>query len=215
MPDYFRFRADSPYVLAGLTQQEINGVQTWQNQTLDYEFSFHTQHEAGHPCYLAEPDGPRRNLPKLNVKEGSRLEMLQQGSIRSQACGDDFEAVIRANLALFRKLAGAYYAEAVRKQTAAKWVVDYCCAKQRGKAVLRYLFPEDLAARVQTDGNRIEYAQLLWPNFKARSGSLYRKPSCPQHKNTDCIAEVLTLLPANSREKLAGYIEDDGGLVAY
>ena len=68
MPDFFEFKRNDPYVTARLTQLEINGVRAWQSDRLDYQFSFHTQHEAGWPCYLSEPDGPGRNLPKINLK---------------------------------------------------------------------------------------------------------------------------------------------------
>jgi hypothetical protein len=214
MPDFFKFQATSDYIIKGLTQQEIAGVGRWQATNLDYDFSFHTQHEAGHPCYLVEPDGPRRNLPKINLKIPGNLPLIQGSSVRDIHRGADFQAVIRANTPLFQKLAAVFYAEAVRKKSLAKWVVQFNCSAHtnRWPTVLRYRFPEELEARVQPDGNQISYAQTVWPNFKHRTGTLYRKPICKWH-GADCMIDTLVLLPAESLQKLDGFIEDDGELI--
>ena len=67
MPQFFEFKRNDPYVTQHLTRGEIAGVRRWQSDLLAYQFSLHTQHEAGWPVYLSEPNGPNRNLPKINV----------------------------------------------------------------------------------------------------------------------------------------------------
>ena len=71
MPTHFNFLSDDETVLAGLDATTRDEVTQWQNARLAYQFSFHTQHEAGWPCYLKEPNGPGRNLPKMNLLEGA------------------------------------------------------------------------------------------------------------------------------------------------
>lgn len=71
MPKQFRFEPTHPYVASVLTATEIANVTRWQAAERDFQFEFHTTHVLGWPCYLREPDGPSRNLPKINMKEGA------------------------------------------------------------------------------------------------------------------------------------------------
>jgi hypothetical protein len=69
MPAYFSFERDDKYIREHLTPTEINGVVKWQSDALNYEFSFHEQHDLGWPAYIIE-SGKRgvRDRPKLNLK---------------------------------------------------------------------------------------------------------------------------------------------------
>lgn len=109
MATYFRFAKDDEYVKEHLTEEEIKEVKRWQSQKLDYEFSFHTQHEAGWPLYIIEPgQRGRRNRPKINLKEPT-YQILEGKSLSSQSIGNDAKEVAKASLTELQKLASAYY----------------------------------------------------------------------------------------------------------
>lgn len=198
MPDFFEFKRNDAYVSARLTQAEINGVQTWQSDRLDYQFSFHTQHEAGWPCYLSEPNGPGRNLPKINLKVPTNPPALLQGeSVRNNDVGGDFRDVIRANVALFQKLAKAYYEGQEQAQVAsAKWVVLFKCRNDRNAKPVAIKLP----ARAQA------IPAAFWPNFKA----LAKKPNCPLHKTVSCLVDELGELSAADAAKVKKFYDDNG-----
>ena len=198
MPDFFEFKRNDPYVSARLTQLEINGVRTWQSDRLDYHFSFHTQHEAGWPCYLSEPDGPGRNLPKINLKVPTNPPALLQGeSVRNNDVGVDFRDVIRANVPLFQKLARGYY-KAVEAEQAPRssWVVLFKCKNDRNAKPVAIKLP----ARAQA------IAATFWSNFRAFA----KKPNCPLHRNALCLAEEVKELEAVEAAKVKKRYDDNG-----
>jgi hypothetical protein len=198
MPDFFEFKRDNEYVRARLTQQEINGVRTWQSDRLDYQFSFHTQHEAGWPCYLSEPDGPGRNLPKINLKVPTNPPALLQGdSVRSNEVGLDFRDVIRANVPLFQKLARLYYEpEAEEQVPRASWVVLFKCKNDRNAKPVGIKLPTRAQAIPET----------FWANFKAFA----KKPNCPLHRNPICLEAEVTELAATEAAKVKKRYDDNG-----
>jgi hypothetical protein len=88
MPENFEFVPENAYVQAHSTEQQRGAVRRWQNQRLDYKFSFHTQHDGGWPCYLVELKGPGRHLPKINLKVPTDpLELLQGESVKNNKAG--------------------------------------------------------------------------------------------------------------------------------
>ena len=96
MPEQFHFHRNDPTVTAALSVSDIGEVAVWQGQTSDFLFEFHTMHEAGWPCYLREPNGPNRNLPKLNLKTGAWTGTLLQGaSVRNQQNAQEFFLFLR------------------------------------------------------------------------------------------------------------------------
>jgi hypothetical protein len=182
MPEQFHFHRDDPTVVAALTPHEIAQVTVWQGQTSDFEFEFHTQHEAGWPCYLREPDGPARNLPKLNLKGNAWTgTLLQPESVRDQHNAQEFERVITDNLEAFRKMARRYY-EGVEVVNAAApaWFVKFTCMKdQRTKPVF---------IRLPDRG------QVLGATFWSNMQRTAKKPPCPMHKNSMCLDGVAVQL---------------------
>jgi hypothetical protein len=202
MPDFFEFKRDNDYVRQRLTPDEIAGVNRWQSDRLNYRFSFHTQHEAGWPCYLSEPDGPKRNLPKVNLKVPTNPPvLLEPTSVVDNHAGVDFRDVIRANVPLFQKLARSYYEPTGTAETRGPtWVVVYKCQKaSQAKPV---------GVRIPQSGQVI--GQTFWLNFRQYA----KAPSCPMHRNPDCMIPELTSIPANDVAKvtkrfdLNGTIED-------
>lgn len=198
MPDFFEFKRNDPYVVQRLTQAEINGVQTWQSDRLDYQFSFHTQHEAGWPCYLSEPNGPGRNLPKINLKVPTNPPALLQGeSVRNNDIGTDFRDVIRANVALFQKLARSYYEGQEQAQVVrASWAVMFKCRNDRNAKPVAVKLPVRAQAIPET----------FWANFKAFA----KKPNCPLHRNASCLSEALQELAATDAAKVKKFYDDNG-----
>ncbi|MDE3179863.1 MAG: hypothetical protein KGM47_09410 [Acidobacteriota bacterium] len=175
MPEDFEFKRTDRYVQRLLTQQEINQVQHWQSDRLDYQFSFHTQHEAGWPCYLKEPDGPNRNLPKINLKVPTNPPQLLQGdSVRNNNAGADFRDVIRANVLLFQKLARAYYEpDDVQNVALPQKVVRFTCTTSRQAKAVDVKLP----SRAQP------IPDTFWLNMQRYA----HKPDCPLHKNSRCM----------------------------
>ena len=109
MPEQFKFVRTNSTVTKALSRNEILAVTVWQDGASDFQFEFHTQHEAGWPCYLREPDGPNRGLPKLNLKGDAWTgTLLQPGEVRDQDKSQEFQNVITANLEAFRKMAQAF-----------------------------------------------------------------------------------------------------------
>lgn len=201
MPEDFEFKRTDRYVLRLLTQDEINRVHVWQSERLDYQFSFHTQHEAGWPCYLKEPDGPNRNLPKINLKVPTNPPALLQGdSVRNNDVGADFRDVIRANVPLFQKLARAYYdAEEVRQVAAAKKVVRFTCSLSRqAKAV-------DLKLPARAD----PIPETFWLNMQRYA----KKPECPLHKKPACMVGEVVELSALDAAKVKKQYDNNGEIV--
>lgn len=131
MPVYFSFTADDPVVKnkkRGLSGTEILAVTRWQTTELDYHFSFHELHTAGHPVYVCKSsDHGQRKMTKADVNgktvdqvgfvNGEKLEKKQL---------DDAKAVIAENLAAFQKLAKNYY-EGVDDIQAPKNVTEILC----------------------------------------------------------------------------------------
>ena len=131
MPEQFHFHRNDPTVTVALAATDIQQITIWQNQTSDFQFEFHTQHEAGRPCYLREPDGPNRNLPKMNLEDGAWTgQLLQAASVRSQQNSQHFKHVVTNNLAASRKMAQRFYegVEVVRN-AAPPWFVKFTCTQ--------------------------------------------------------------------------------------
>jgi len=204
MPEFFEFKRTNPYITRHLTAEEIGRVQRWQNDRLTYQFSFHTQHEAGWPCYLSEPDGPGRNLPKINVKVPTNPPTILQGaSIRDNAVGVDFREVITANIALFQKLAEVYY-EGAGQQAPAQvpgWVVAFQCTQDRNGRVVFVRLPE--AAK--------PIPETYWANFSRFA----KKPVCPLHRNSNCMGNSkVQQIPYNDFAKVPNRYDGNGDIVA-
>jgi hypothetical protein len=185
MPAFFKFTRTSEYVLDQLTGDLFNAVETWQDERLDYEFSFHTQHEAGWPVYLVEPDGPSRNLPKINVKVPTKPpKLLQEASVQKPAVSEDFTAVVRANIPAFQALADLYYTgrevEVVRLSS---WVVVFKCNAKRSHA-------KPIQVELPKAGQQL--GETFCANFKRFA----KVPKCPVHKVQECIySEVVSIAP--------------------
>lgn len=203
MPDNFEFKSNDPYVVQNLTPQEIGTVTVWQSDDLDYEFSFHTQHEGGWPCYLKEPNGPNRNLPKINLKVPTTpISLLQGESVRQITVGQDFKAVITANLALFQKLARLYY-EGVEVQQVRRpaWVVSFQCKTDKHAKAVQVKLPESAQG----------LGTMFWLNFR-RFATV---PKCPLHRVSTCLEPSVVQLKhedaakVKKRYDLNGEIEDD------
>jgi hypothetical protein len=174
MPEFFEFKRNDPYVLRHLTQGEIAGVRRWQSDRLTYQFSFHTQHEGGWPCYLSEPNGPNRNLPKINVKVPTNPPAFLQGeSVRNNAVGADFREVVRANIPLFQKLAEPFYEGVEAPAQVTPWVVAYQCTLDRNPRFVYVKLPERAKS----------IPEAFWANFQ----QFAQKPNCTLHKNSNCM----------------------------
>ncbi|WP_444922772.1 hypothetical protein ACJJH9_11150 [Microbulbifer sp. DLAB2-AF] len=185
MPSQFNFIASDPVVINTLTEEEINEVSTWQNDYPEFKFEFHTMHEAGWPCYLREPNGPNRGLPKVNLKNYCG-QLLQGESVRSQECSSEFMRVISGNLELFQKLAKEYYeGKEVNIELKKFWYVKYKCAYSK-KAPLIII---QLPARGQA------IAEIFWLNMQ----NWAKKPECVLHKHTSCMLPA-TLEPFDKGE---------------
>jgi hypothetical protein len=110
--DTFNFVRNDKRIVKYLTATEINGVTTWQNISLDYEFEFHTMHTIGNPVYMREKSlGLGSSLPKIDTKDKSTLtiKVVNPERIKNPKCLEDFTKVVKANLPLFQKLAKIYY----------------------------------------------------------------------------------------------------------
>jgi hypothetical protein len=175
MPEQFHFYRNDRTVVAALTAIEIGKVTVWQGQTSDFHFEFHTQHEAGWPCYLREPDGPKRNLPKLNLKEGAWTgKLLQETSVRNERKSQEFKNVITNNLDAFRKMAKHYYEGVEVVSTAATaWYAKFTCTTFKHAKPVFVRLPE----RGQIIG------EIFWSNMQG----IARKPKCPVHKGSTCL----------------------------
>lgn len=187
MPEQFRFERTNAFVMAGLTPQQINEVREWQNPLTDFQFEFHTMHEAGWPCYLREPDGPNRGLPKINLLDYNG-QMLQQGAVRTQANRTEFERVLAANTEAFRILARRFYegVEVAPRTGQAGWYVQFQCNKSRQQPPVFVRLPE----RGQSVG------AVFWSNM-ARTAE---KPVCAQHRNSLCM--IPTAVQLNGQQAL-------------
>ncbi len=202
MPQHFEFTRTDPYVQQHLTPHEINAVTTWQSPRLDYQFSFHTMHEAGWPCYLVEPTGPERNLPKINLKVPTTpLQMLQQDSVRSQHVSDDFYAVIGANLAFFQRLADRFYegVEVVVNRNPSPVVTFKCNKSATAKPIL-----VKLPTRAQVVGT------VFWSNFKAFA----KPPKCSLHRTADCMVGTAEMMQYADAIKVQSRFDDYGEVKA-
>jgi hypothetical protein len=189
MPTHFNFNDDDDYVCSVLDEESRNSVETWQSVRYDYQFSFHTQHEAGWPCYLKEPDGPNRNLPKMNLKGDAYQGVVLQGiSVVDNHCGSDFKRVIVANVEAFRSLAERYYEgededEEIEVHRPPVLVVSFKCG--RGHQAHR---GREQRIKLPPDGQSI--ATIFWANFKRYAVV----PNCTQHRNSDCMTgEVIPI----------------------
>jgi len=201
LPQHFHFRPDDAYVTAHLSPNDIQNIQVWQDEGLAYQFSFHTQHEAGWPCYLVEPDGPNRNLPKINLKVPGNAPLLEGGNVRDNHVGADFAAVIRANIAHFQTLAAAYYDVETDEPVAGPlWVVRYTCNRDRRAPVLTFGLPR------RAQGNM---ASAFWSNMKGRT----TKPTCRLHRNSGCLDEAVVLLQANEASAIKTHYNDSGEVI--
>lgn len=175
MPEQFRFNRNDPTVVAALTQNQIAQVRVWQNETSDFQFEFHTQHEAGWPCYLREPNGPNRNLPKMNVREGSWTgQMLQGSSVRDQRNGQEFINVITNNLDAFRRMASRFYVGVeVVNAVASAWFVQFTCQTDKKAKPVFVRLPER--------------GQIIGPTFWSNMQRMAHKPKCPLHRRDACL----------------------------
>jgi hypothetical protein len=109
MAVYFNFTNGDDHITQNLTATEISGVTTWQDTSLDYDFSFHEMHEAGYPLYVCKSSGHgQRNMPKIDTK-GKTSATFVNGEKLTKAQREDAKAVVNANWALFAKLAREYY----------------------------------------------------------------------------------------------------------
>lgn len=199
MPAFFTFTNTDPYVTERIPEIELAGVTVWQNARLEYQFSFHTQHEAGWPCYIKEPTGPRRNLPKINLLVPTDpLTILEGGNVRVAANGKDFKAVIAANLAIFQTLAEGYYEgeEVEEVKIPDVWIATFECTNvKKNPCVKRVRLPD----RAQAIGD------AFWANYKYIAVA----PVCSVHKNNVCMkATKCEAVPAaESIEVTLGYDE--------
>lgn len=203
MPEFFEFKRADPYVVRHLTGPDIAGVRRWQSDRLDYQFSFHTQHEAGWPCYLSEPDGPGRNLPKINVRAPTTPPALLQGeSVQDQAVGADFRDVIRANIPMFQTLARVYYEGDVEARVQVPgWAIAFTCTTPplaRARTVL-----------VRLPDRARPIPEAFWANFS----KFAKKPKCPTHRVNTCMgAGVAQQVPYNEFVNIALQFDENGGL---
>lgn len=108
MTVYFQFTSTDPFVTGayGLTGPEITAVKTWQNTIHDYVFSFHTSHDKGWPVYVTNRKG--KNMSKFNLNSSTPTAFVDNGSV-SKAEYEDAQAVINANLEVFKKMAKNFY----------------------------------------------------------------------------------------------------------
>jgi hypothetical protein len=114
MPVYFSFTRTDPFVKnlkRGLSATEIRAVTRWQNTDLEYDFSFHELHTAGHPVYVCKNDGHgQRNMTKADVKDKTADQIgWVNGEKLLKKQLEDAGAVLGDNLAAFQKLAKNYY----------------------------------------------------------------------------------------------------------
>lgn len=135
MAEYFHFLEDDEFITKSATAEEIGDVTVWQATNLNYEYSFHTMHDAGWPVYIIE-SGQRgqRNRPKINVKDpGTRLTMVGKYMPAALVQADSL-AVVAANLELFQKLTKDYYEGVEVAETVAEtWLVEWTCGTSNCK----------------------------------------------------------------------------------
>ena len=114
MPVYFQFESTDAQVTDaqyGLSGTEIAAVTVWQDTSLDYDFSFHSSHESGHPIYICKSsDHGQRNMPKIDLKgkTATGLSMVNAKKLTKNQ-KEDANAVVAANLTEFQKMARLYY----------------------------------------------------------------------------------------------------------
>jgi hypothetical protein len=137
-------------------------------------------------------------LPKINLKVPTNpIEVLQGESIKSNAEGADFKAVIIANVALFQKLAQMYY-EGVEKQVIRKpaWVVFFKCRT---------------IAQSKPVGVRLpEAGQGLGPTYWSNFRNFAQIPKCSVHKITDCLDITVTSVAPNDLAAVKKRYDDNG-----
>ncbi len=158
MATYFHFLKDDAYIEEHLSEEEINAVKKWQNPKVDYEFSFHTQHEAGWPLYIIEPgQRGKRNRPKINLKVPT-YEILEGKNLNNVAVGKDAKDVARNNIGVLQQLAEEYYEpkdEEVEEpvQLVAKVAVWKCKSAQCKGRVITQTVDENEAGQLQADND--------------------------------------------------------------
>ncbi|MBU2986520.1 hypothetical protein KO528_14245 [Saccharophagus degradans] len=199
MPRQFTFTRENAEVRKALSPEQLAAVRQWQNERLDYQFEFHTQHMAGWPCYLREPDGPNRNLPKVNLKEYIG-QLLQGSSVRTQANVNDFEAVIAANIDAFKAMAELFYeGEEVATSTEPTWHVEFACNRDKKAKTVFIRLPSRAKALGAT----------FWDNMKSRA----EKPNCPLHRNARCLDDTAVQLEPAEARKVTKYYNDNSEIV--
>jgi len=155
---YFHFLKDDEYIKERLSKEEIEAVKKWQSPKLDYEFSFHTQHEAGWPLYIIEPgQRGKRNRPKINLKVPT-YEILEGKNLINAAVGKDAKDVARNNIGVLQQLAEEYYEpkeEEVEepRQLVAKVAVWKCKSAQCKGRVITQTVDENEAGQLQADND--------------------------------------------------------------
>lgn len=158
MATYFHFLKDDEYIKERLSKEEIEAVKKWQSPKLDYEFSFHTQHEAGWPLYIIEPgQRGKRNRPKINLKVPT-YEILEGKNLINAAVGKDAKDVARNNIGVLQQLAEEYYEpkeEEVEepRQLVAKVAVWKCKSAQCKGRVITQTVDENEAGQLQADND--------------------------------------------------------------
>jgi hypothetical protein len=188
---------------AALTPQEIQKITDaggWQQSPTGFQFEFHMMHEAGWPCYLREPNGPKRGLPKINLLDYNG-QMLQQNVVRNQQNKVEFERVIDKNVAAFQKMARRYYegVEVAPRTGTPGWYVSFTCSKGGRQNPVFVRLPE----RGQAND------AVFWDNMKRTAD----RPVCNQHRNSHCMVGTAVNLNA---QKALGITKrfDDGQIVA-
>jgi hypothetical protein len=176
--DTFNFARNDKRIVKYLTATEINGVTTWQNISLDYEFEFHTMHTIGNPVYMREKSlGLGSSLPKIDTKDKSTLtiKVVNPERIKNPKCLEDFTKVVKANLPLFQKLAKIYYEGeeiAATGPTTSLLVVFRCTTVSTVKPIY-----------VKVPKAKEFIAATWWANAQRHAG----KPTCTLHKNSVCM----------------------------
>jgi hypothetical protein len=177
VPDVFNFTRIDPRIVADLTTTEINGVTTWQSETLPYEFEFHTMHTIGYPVYLRESAiNLKSNLPKIDTKDktATTFNVVNREQINSQACLADFENVVRANFPLFQKLAKVYYDGKEVATTPTAPMLVFRCTKVATVKPMYVRIPKDKELM----------GEVWWANARQHAKA---KPKCRKHNSSDCL----------------------------
>lgn len=114
MPVYFNFTSTDSWLRDkkyGLPGSVLKAITVWQDTALDYDFSFHELHTAGHPVYVCKTDGHGgRNMPKIDTfeKSADELDFVNKDKLLKTQREDALK-VVRANLEAFNILTEKYY----------------------------------------------------------------------------------------------------------